>query len=218
MESYVGDAIRSVLEQTYLPDEILVVDDGSTDFTRVAVESFGDAVVYIHQSHAGVSVARNHGVRRALGEFLCFLDADDRFHPAKLRNQLEAFGEEPALQFCDAYSRWFWTEEMTEEERRADYRHPHPFWQTCTPGHISTWMVHRDAFDRIGLFDEGLQFSEDSDWHLRCRDAGLPGRTLLQCLSFRRLHTGNATTQNRQRQLDGLARVFLSSRARQRGL
>ena len=217
MASYVGDAIRSVLEQRCPPGDILVVDDGSTDSSRAAVEPFGDAVVYLHQSNAGVSAARNHGVRRAVGEFLCFLDADDRFHPAKLHDQLEAFEQEPALQFCDAYSEWFWTEEMTEEERCADDRHADPFWRARAPGHISTWLVRREAFDRVGVFDEGLHFSEDSDWLLRYRDAGLPRQTLSQCLSFRRLHAGNATAQNRERQVDGLARVFLRSRAREKG-
>lgn len=218
MERYVGEALQSVLSQSQRHCEILVVDDGSSDSTAREVQRFGDAVIYLHQPHAGVSAARNLGVGRARGEFICFLDADDRYHPAKLRDQIDAFTCNPKLEFCDAHSRYFWTEELTENERRADHRYAHPFWETLAPGHISTWMVRRAAFDRVGLFDEDLHFSEDTDWLLRCRDAGVVRQTLPQCLSSRRLHPGNATAGNRQRQVEGVVRAITRSRARKSGL
>lgn len=216
MASFIGRAITSVLEQTSAAAEIIVIDDGSSDATQRVVMSFGNAVLYHRQSHAGVSAARNHGVRRATGDFLCFLDADDRFEPIKLAEQLQAFADEPDLQFCDAYAQWFWSEELSEDEREADHRHADPFWRSTAPGHISTWLVRRDVFDRVGLFDESLRFSEDSDWLLRVRDAGIPRKSLARCVSFRRLHRGNATARDRLGQVDGLARVFLQSRARRK--
>jgi glycosyltransferase involved in cell wall biosynthesis len=218
MGRYVGDALRSVLSQIELRCEILVVDDGSEDSTAQEVARFGDAVVYLHQPHAGVSAARNFGVGRARGEFICFLDADDRYHPAKLRDQIDAFMRDPALEFCDAHSTYFWTDELSEEERRADHRYAHPFWETLAPGHISSWMLRRATFHQIGFFDEDLHFSEDTDWLLRCRDAGIVRETLPQCLSFRRLHRDNATAGDRRGQVEGLARAIMRSRARKNGL
>lgn len=214
MELYVAAAIRSVLRQLSPPLEILVVDDGSSDSSARAVAAFGDPVGYLHQAHAGVSAARNAGVRHTRGELVCFLDADDLYHPTKLRDQLAAFAEVPDLQFCDAHARYFWSEEMGESELAADPRYAHPFWKTSTHGHISTWLVRRAAFDRVGLFDENLRFSEDSDWLLRCRDAGLVSRTLPQCHGYRRLHPGNATAGGRRQQVEALARVFRRSRER----
>jgi glycosyltransferase involved in cell wall biosynthesis len=218
MERYVGDALRSVLSQIQPCSEIIVVDDGSEDSTAQEIARFGDAVAYLHQPHAGVSAARNFGVRRAQGEFICFLDADDRYHPAKLRDQIDAFMRNPALEFCGAHSAHFWTEEFSEEERRADHRYAHPFWERLAPGHISSWMLRRTTFHQVGFFDEDLHFSEDTDWLLRCRDAGIVGETLPQCVSFRRLHRGNATAANRQEQVEGLARAIMRSRARKSGL
>jgi glycosyltransferase involved in cell wall biosynthesis len=217
MELYVAAAIRSVLEQVSPPLEILVVDDGSSDATAREVARFGDQIAHLHQPHAGVSAARNAGVRSARGEFVCFLDADDLYRANKLRDQLAAFAEKPNLQFCDAHSRYFWSEEMDESQRAADPRYAHPFWEKSAPGHISTWLVRRAVFDRIGLFDEGLQFSEDSDWLLRCRDAGLSSRTLPQCHGDRRLHPGNTTAGRRRQQIEALARVFRRSRERRQG-
>lgn len=218
MKRYVGEALQSILSQSERQCEILVVDDGSTDSTAREVQCFGDPIIYIRQPHAGVSAARNLGVRRSRGEFICFLDADDRYHPAKLSDQIEAFARNPDLEFCDAQSRYFWTEELTDEQRRADHRYGHPFWKTFASGHISTWMIRRDTFDRVGLFNEDLHFSEDTDWLLRCRDAGVVRQTLPRCLSSRRLHPGNATAGNRRQQVEGLARAFRQSRARTNGL
>src|ERR1700685_1198678 len=68
-----GHSIESVLKQTYRPVEVVVIDDGSTDDTRRLVEHFGPPVRYFHQPNAGVSSARNHGLREARGEFVAFL-------------------------------------------------------------------------------------------------------------------------------------------------
>src|SRR5690348_13326256 len=84
---FLGDAIRSVLKQTYRNLEILVVDDGSTDNTAEVVLSFAD-VNYVYQANAGLSAARNKGIDKSRGSFLVFLDADDWLYPDAIRTNL----------------------------------------------------------------------------------------------------------------------------------
>src|SRR5919205_4589183 len=90
-ESYVAEAIESILDQTYRPAEVIVVDDGSTDNTAEVVKRFGDVVQYHHQPNRGAGAARNRGVELSHGEFLAFLDADDLWHKDKLAHQIQAF-------------------------------------------------------------------------------------------------------------------------------
>ena len=214
---YVAEAIQSVVEQTVPPGEIVVVDDGSSDGTELEVARFGAAVVYVPQAHAGVAAARNHGVRRACGSLLCFLDADDRLHRDRLRLQLEALARQPHVELCDAHSAYFWSEELTADERKKDDRYRNPFWKETRPGHISTWLVRRAAFERVGPFDPALHFSEDTDWLLRFRDGGGIGATLPQVLSYRRLHRHNVTAGSRREQVRALAETLKHSRDRRRG-
>jgi GT2 family glycosyltransferase len=92
-------AIDSALGQTYPKVEVLVIDDGSTDETRELVDGRygGDARVrYFHQRNAGVSAARNHGLREARGEYVAFLDSDDVWKPWKLQAQIACLGRLPA--------------------------------------------------------------------------------------------------------------------------
>ena len=79
---FVGDAINSVLVQDYRNIEIIVVDDGSTDDSREVIGQFGDQVKYIYQKNAGLSAARNTGIRASKGIFIGVLDADDMYEPA----------------------------------------------------------------------------------------------------------------------------------------
>jgi glycosyltransferase involved in cell wall biosynthesis len=82
------EAIDSVLVQSSPGVELIVVDDGSTDSTPAIIDSYGDRIQHIRQSNAGPAVARNAGVRKARGEYLAFLDADDRWLPGMLEHAL----------------------------------------------------------------------------------------------------------------------------------
>lgn len=86
----IGKAVRSALGQTYRDLEVVVADDGSTDDTRAVIESFGPRVRYVRQANAGVSAARNFGMRHARGEFIAFLDSDDAWYPWKVEAQVAA--------------------------------------------------------------------------------------------------------------------------------
>lgn len=98
-ERFLAEAIESVLSQTYRELEVIVVDDGSTDRSGEVARSFaGKGVSYCHQVHAGIGPARNKGVELARGDFLAFLDADDRWPEEKLERQLRAFEDDPALE------------------------------------------------------------------------------------------------------------------------
>jgi glycosyltransferase involved in cell wall biosynthesis len=84
----IGRTIASVLAQTLPPDEVLVVDDGSTDDTEAVIAAFGSRVRYVRQDNAGVSVARNRGAGLAGGRWLAFVDSDDLWRPRKLELQM----------------------------------------------------------------------------------------------------------------------------------
>jgi glycosyltransferase involved in cell wall biosynthesis len=87
--------VESVLRQTHPADEILIVDDGSRDDTEAVCRAFPAPVRYVRQENAGVSAARNRGVREARGEWVAFLDSDDLWDPAKLEVQLAAHRAAP---------------------------------------------------------------------------------------------------------------------------
>jgi GT2 family glycosyltransferase len=91
----IGRAIESALAQTHRNIEIVIADDGSSDDTRTIVESYGPRVVYVRQANAGVSAARNFGMRHARGEFIAFLDSDDSWEPWKLEAQVAALRRHP---------------------------------------------------------------------------------------------------------------------------
>ena len=86
----VGGAIESVLTQSYDRIQIVVADDGSSDDTQKVAEAYGARVTYVRQANAGVSAARNFGIRHARGEFIAFLDSDDSWQPWKIEAQLAA--------------------------------------------------------------------------------------------------------------------------------
>lgn len=92
---FLPEAIESVLQQTCPVHEIIVVDDGSTDDTEHVICALGSSVTYIRQANAGVSAARNRGISIASGELIAFLDADDRWLPEKIAQQLQIFINNP---------------------------------------------------------------------------------------------------------------------------
>ena len=98
----VGQAIDSVLQQTYTDYEVLVVDDGSTDGTGAVVEAYGDRVGYIRTTHGGVGHARNVGMHRARGRYLTWLDSDDLLYPYALELHTRVLDRFPDAAFVCA--------------------------------------------------------------------------------------------------------------------
>lgn len=96
-ERWIRGALDSVLAQTHPRREIVVVDDGSKDGTVDVLLSYGDAIKVVRQPNAGAYAARNTGVAAGSGEFVAFLDADDRWEPAKLERQLALFANRPEV-------------------------------------------------------------------------------------------------------------------------
>jgi glycosyltransferase involved in cell wall biosynthesis len=213
---YLAEALGSILGQSRPVDEVVVVDDGSTDDSALIASRFGSPVRCIVQQNAGQSAARNHGVLASGGDMIAFLDCDDLIHPTKIERQLRRFAAAPELMFIDAYAQNFWSPEIPESERRLTG------WQALThsarpwPQFIGTWLIRRPLWKMVGGFDENRRFAEDSDWHDRARYSGVPFETMRVVLARRRLHHANLTRNNYDGHIDGLQRFYKERIARHR--
>lgn len=99
--SFVGDAVDSVLSQTYQNIELIIINDGSTDDTKEILEAISDnRVMVLHIENSGVSTARNKGIELARGQFIAFIDADDLWSPDKIQQQVQAFKKHPDCSYC----------------------------------------------------------------------------------------------------------------------
>jgi len=197
-ERHLGEALDSIAAQSHREHETIVVDDGSTDATAELVASRGNAVRYFRQENAGGAAARNRGIGMARGEFVAFLDADDRWHPEKLERQLARFAARPELDVSLAHVQNFWMPEVAGERALLEgHRRTQPM-----PGYSAgTLLVRRQLFARLGLFNAAMRHGEQTEWFLRGRELGAVVEVLPEVLLERRLHGGNVSRHNGQASL-----------------
>lgn len=168
---FIGEALKSVFEQTLQDFEIIVVDDGSTDNTKEIVQSYGSKVRYFHQAQQGPAAARNKGIRESRGEFVAFLDADDVWLPTKLEKQVNLFRRNSKLGMVLTDNFLF-----DESGIYRDYVNKKGYLLEgdvvanilINSGVVTpTVMVRREVFDRVGLFEENLYIAEDDNMWIR---------------------------------------------------
>jgi glycosyltransferase involved in cell wall biosynthesis len=163
--AFLPAAIASVRAQTLTPQELIVVDDGSTDNSAAIAASLAATVVT--QTQQGVAAARNTGIAQARGEYLAMLDADDLWPPEALQ-QLHAVLS-PVQEAGIAHG-------LTQETRllATDLAAPGPAeYLPYRFINLGAALYRREVFVQVGGFDPSLRSGEDADWFLRAYAAGV---------------------------------------------
>jgi len=192
-EQFIGEAIDSVLRQTFKDIETIVVDDGSTDGTRTVVESFADKVRYYRQENGGAASARNHCVRLAAGAYFAFLDADDVWAADKLRLQILELDSDPSLDAVFGMIR-----QVRQSEWSAAIMEENVGQAELLKGYSqATMLIRRESFLRVGMFSEENKIGEFVDWLLRAKEQGLRTKLMPDLFLWRRIHTSNVGIRNR---------------------
>ena len=183
---YFREAIESVRNQTRAPDELIVIDDGSTDGSGlIAREDPG--IIYIRQRNQGPSSARNTGIKAARGNVIAFLDADDLWPKNKLEIQVQYLVENPSVDIVLGHIQLL---KMKKEENVIKFQE---YLSPRTGPLIGCAIQKKETFLKAGNFDENLPDSEDLDWFLRAKDNGLCLKTIEPVTLFYRLHDTNMT-------------------------
>jgi glycosyltransferase involved in cell wall biosynthesis len=171
---YIRASIESVLNQTYRDFELIIINDGSTDNTEEIIKKYDDyRIVYIHQNNAGVSSARNTGLKKTKGDYITFLDSDDLWIPDKLERQLEFYHKKCSGNIGLVFSNYYFFTDTIEHAWIVDYRDYFNLENTVEKLLIYdfigtlTVMIKREAFNDIGYFDESLHGPEDWDYWIR---------------------------------------------------
>ena len=191
-----SDAIESIVAQDYDPIEIVVVDDGSEDGSFDVARSF-HTVKCLRQPNAGAATARNAGIAEATGEYVTFLDSDDLMRPSKVSTQMRYLGEHPEISCV-----------LTFQEVLLGADVPSPSWmqsaaQSGSSANVDgsgagypdaqalTALVRRSAAEPVGWFDPTMVVSDDVDWLMRLRAAGVGIAVIPERLLLRRVYGDN---------------------------
>jgi glycosyltransferase involved in cell wall biosynthesis len=174
----IARAIESVLNQTLPPDEVIVVDDGSTDNTAEVIKKFGNQVHYIYQENSSCGAARNTGIRAANSDWVALQDADDEWLTHKLETQIKLLEANPELQWCGSNcylatrgNHTYKSDPDRAREAMSGLGYFDNFFQAFSKNsirlHPNTVIIKRHVFNEIGLFNEELLRSEDTDMWCR---------------------------------------------------
>ena len=185
--AYLAEALDSVFLQTRLPDEVVVVDDGSTDATATVARRFENRIRYVRQEHGGIGPARNRGLRESTGPLVAFLDHDDLWTEEKLDLQVRALEASPAT--CMVFGL---VEEFVSPDLPAHERVRLLLRKGRHPGYlVGAMLARRSAFAAVGEFPATFRAGEFVDWYLRAVEAGVPHALLPRVVLRRRLHMTN---------------------------
>ena len=162
-EAFICDAIESALGQDFEGQEIIVVDDGSTDSSREVCQGYGSRIRLLRQVNQGPSAARNAAIKVAQGEYVAFLDSDDIWRPNKLQRQVEAMDNRPDAAFVHSRA-------DSTCVNVIDYAKTDGSWEECFRGatiYTPTVLARTNWVRQVGGFDERYWHWEDRHLWLR---------------------------------------------------
>jgi len=189
-ERYLAEALESLFAQDYEPFESIVVDDGSEDGTARIAQSF--PVRYLRQEQSGAAAARNAGIAKARGEFVAYLDADDRLPPTKLSTQAAYLVEHPEVGCVLGRQ-----EIMLEGVEPPEWLQRDRIYGELDGIPLVSAMVRRTVLDEVGGFDTSFGFAEDRDLFIRLREHGVRIEVLPEIMVYRRFHGENTNFTRR---------------------
>lgn len=163
-------ALESVLKQSFTDYELIVVDDGSTDNTKEIIDQINsEKISYFYQENRGPAAARNKGIKQAKGQFICFLDSDDRFCTQKLEITHDYIKKHPGYQIFHTEETWYRNGRILSQKKHHQKPTGESFKRATELCCISpsTAVIKKSLFKTIGYFDEKLPVCEDYDFWLR---------------------------------------------------
>lgn len=167
--------LRTAVQQTWRPLELVVVNDGSSDATdeilnglRPEVEAAGVRATFVRQDNAGVASARNHGLAEAAGDFIAFLDDDDAWLPDKLTRQMAALAATGAdACTCMIHNRGGTATVPRDAALLPEGDCPGELLERKRAFHIISLLVSAEVARKSGEFETSLRTAEDTEWLIR---------------------------------------------------
>ena len=218
---FIGDALNSVLAQTFTDYEIIVINDGSPDTETLekVLAPYLSRIVYLKQENRGVSAARNTGIKAARGSLIAFLDGDDTWLPHYLEVQVPRIQADPTIDVLYPNVIMFGDSSEAGEEfmticpSNGEVTLERLLLQECNVSNCS--IARRETILRAGLFDESLRSVEDFDLWLRLAHKGARIGYQTKILAGYR-YRSDSISANRIKLHEAALRVLQKTRARLR--
>lgn len=194
-DPFIDQAVASALEQTYSPIEVVVVDDGSTRYQE-KLRPYMGRIHYLGKANGGTASALNYGICMSSGQYIAWLSSDDRFYPHKIARQIEYMERHRALISCTDFDLIGERNEMIKPSLAVKFPSVQDFIRalfTFCPINGCTVMMHRSLLERVGLFDESLECTQDYEYWLRVFSAGIDFHYINETLTAYRWHEAMGT-------------------------
>ena len=206
---YIGDAINSILSQTYPNVEIIIIDDASTDETLSIVNNFAKKdnriQVYSNKNNLGIGANRNYGIKLSKGEYICWQDADDISLPLRIEHQVEHLLEHPEVGVVGGYIQFFGPNqkkvvrkyEQDDIDLRAMIFRYNPVAQPAS-------MFRTEVYESVGYYDSNLRVSEDLEMFFRLGEKYKFGNVQEIVLMYRQVQSSLTRTNLKKMEKESL--------------
>ncbi|MEI8124131.1 MAG: glycosyltransferase family A protein [Parachlamydiaceae bacterium] len=187
---FIEEALKSIRRQNYPFLEIILIDDGSSDNIGERVKTLGKDIIFLRQNNKGPAAARNFGIKQAKGDIIAFLDADDEWPDDKLALQLARLRSDSSLKIVTGRIKYI----RLKGAKNMPIHHGEE--NGLLNVNLGALLVHKEVFDKVGLFDESLRFAEDLDWFFRVRESGIKIAIMKEINLLYQQHSSNMTREN----------------------
>lgn len=190
---YIREALDSIKRQTFKDYEVIIVDDGSTDNTKEIVKTY-EGIRYIYQEHSGISKARNTAIKAVRGRWIATLDSDDLWKEEKLQKQVDyVLGHADCRIVYTLFSNFTDIPNQELGKRQQELLHMDI---NC---YLPSALIDARLFSEIGMYDENLEYGEDTDWNIRLRFHKVDiGHCINEVLYLRRVHNSNISSTHKE--------------------